>query len=111
MGPTSLESRGPDEPMLKVDPGVAEQPRVTLQPADDLRHIAIVQRAPGSLYDERRPQAERCDLRDARLRERRDESDAVHAGVNVSAEHGIERDRAFEQLRRDGLLIEVARAH
>ena len=92
-----LKTCGFDELGLKRHVGVAQQPRLTLQTADERRQIAVVDRAPDLLHDEHLPQSERCDLRKVRFLESLDERDAVGASVDVFAELGIERDRSFQQ--------------
>ena len=95
--PRSFSVAVSDEPGLKRHVGVTEQPRLTLQPADERRQVAVVDRAPDLLHDEHLPQSELCDLRKVRFLESLDERDAVGASVDVLAELGIECDRSFQQ--------------
>ncbi len=52
-----------DEPSLKLHAGLTEQPRLTLQPADERRQVAIRDRAADLLHDKRLPQSDRCRVR------------------------------------------------
>ena len=54
-GPAIVQGGRPDEPILKVHPVVTEQSRLTLQPADERRHIAIVGTARDLVHDKRDP--------------------------------------------------------
>ena len=80
--------------------GIAQQPRLTLQQADERRQVALLKRALDLPHDEYRPQAERCDLRKVRSVgsiEALDERQPVRESVDVLAELGIDRDGSFQQ--------------
>jgi hypothetical protein len=87
----------PPEPALKVHPVVSEQSRLTLQPADERRHIAIVGTARDLVHDKRDPQSGSGRARSPVFDEVRDEGAAVHAAIDLSAQVGIERDGSLQQ--------------
>src|SRR5262245_29695235 len=87
-----------DEPSLKLHIGLTEQPPLTLQGADERRHIAIVGRAADLLHDKRLPRSGRCRrVRDSRVDKVPDEGAAAHASIDVRAQPGIERDGSLKQ--------------
>ena len=58
-----LKTCGFDEFGLKRHVGVAQQPRLTLQLADERRQVALMKRALDLPHDKHLPQSERRDLR------------------------------------------------
>ena len=58
--PAIVQRCRPDEPGLKPHVGFTEQPRLTLQPADERRQVAIVDRAADLLHDKRLPRSDGC---------------------------------------------------
>ena len=96
--PAIVQRGRPDEPILKLHAVVTEQPRLTLQPADERRHIAIVgtARLTCSMTNAFHGPA-RCRVRSASFDEVLDEGAAAHASIDVSAELGIERDGSLQQ--------------
>ena len=61
----AIVQRGlPDELSLKLHAGFTEQPRLTLQPADERRQIAIVDRALDLLPEKHLPRSGRCGVRE-----------------------------------------------
>ena len=61
--PRSFSVAALDEPSLKPHVRVTKQPRLTLQPADERRQVAIVDRARDLLHDKRLPRSDRCRVR------------------------------------------------
>ena len=91
---------GLDEVGLKRHVGVAQQPRLTPQLADERRQVALMKRALDLPHDKHLPQSERRDLRkvgSVGSIEAPDERQAVRVSVDVLAELGIERDGSFQQ--------------
>ena len=75
-----VERCRPDEPGLKLHVDLTEQPPLTLQCADERRHIAIVGRAADLLHDKRRPRSGGCRrVRDSRVDKVLDEGEAAQA--------------------------------
>jgi hypothetical protein len=93
-----------DEPSLKLDAGFTKQPRLTLQPADERRQIAIVLRAPDLPHDKRLPRSGLVCVQ-SMFDEGLDEGEAaldkararVEASIDLLAEFSIERDRSLQQ--------------
>ena len=108
--PAVVQRGRPDELRLKLHEGFTEQPRLTLQKADERRQVAILDRPADLLHDEtpstaRPPSRARVSVVDEVL----DEGEAPDASIDVCAELGIERDGPFQQERRHGLVLEAAR--
>jgi hypothetical protein len=95
--PTIVQRCRPDEIVLKPHAGFTEQPRLTLQPADERRQIAIVDRALDLLHDKRLPRSDGCRVRRSLVDEVLDEGEAAQASIDLFAELGIERDGSFQQ--------------
>ena len=96
-GAAIVQGRRPDEPILKVHPVVTEQSRLTPQPADERRHIAIVGSARDLVHDKRDPQSGPFRVRSSFFDEVRDEGATAHAVIDASAQVGIERDGSLQQ--------------
>ena len=110
----AIVQRGfPDERHLKLHEGFTEQPRLTLQPADERRQVALVDRPLDLPHDKRLPRSDRSGVREVHrslFDEGLDEGEAAQASIDVCAEVGIERDGSFQQERRDRLVLETAGA-
>ena len=96
--PAIVQRCRPDELSLKLHAGFTEQPRLTLQPADERRQVAIVDRALDLLHDKRLPRSDALSRARGRcFDEVLDEGEAAHAFIDVFAEFGIERDGSLQQ--------------
>ena len=97
----AIAQRGPlDEPDLKVHSGFTEQPRLALQPADERRQVALVDRAHDLLHEKRLPRSGGCGANEGQrslFDQILDEGEAARAAVDVLSEFGIERDGSLQQ--------------
>ena len=121
--PAVVQRRRPDEVRLKLHEGFTEQPRLTLEKANERRQVVIPDwwrhrsrvTTPGRdrpadlLHDETLPQADRRRVPGSVLDEVADEGVAPDTSIDVCAELGIERDATFQQERRHGLVLEAGR--
>ena len=94
--PTIVQRCRTDEPSLKLHVGFTEQPRLTLQAADERLQIAIKDRAADLLHDKRLPQSDCYRVCGSLFDEVLDEVAAAHASIDLFAEFGIERDGSFQ---------------
>src|SRR5215469_11002630 len=110
----AIAQRSPlDETHLKPHAGFTKQPPLALQPADESRQVAVVDRAHDLLHEKRLPRSGRCGVREVQRSlgdEIVEEGEAAHASVDVFAEFGIECDGALQQDGRDGLVLKAAGA-
>ena len=104
--PAVVQRGRPDEVRLKLHEGVTEQPRLTLEQANERRQVAVPDwwrhrgrvTAPGRdrpadlLHDETLPQADRRRVPGPVFDEVADEGVAPDTSIDVCAEPGIERD-------------------
>src|SRR5437667_12591255 len=93
-----------DELILKIHPGVAEQPWLTQEAADERCQVAILNGAADLLHDKRLPQSNRSrvpgdrpDVFCPRFDKGLDEAEASHASIDFCPELGIERNGSFQQ--------------
>ena len=94
--PTIVQRCRTDEPTLKLNVGFTEQPRLTLQAADERLQIAIKDRAADLLHDKGLPQSNCYRVCGSLFDEVLDEVAAAHASIDLFAERGIERDGSFQ---------------
>ncbi len=98
--PAIVQRCAPDELGLKRHIGVAEQPRLTLQPADERRQVARREaRAADLLHDKHLPQSDALRVRDPARVSMKYLTKATRsdASIDVCAEFGIERDGSVQQ--------------
>ena len=100
----SFSAATANHPVLKPHEVVAEQPRLTLQLADERRQVTRMHRCRDLLHDEHLPQSDGCglpgDLANVfgwRVDQGLDEGESADASIDLLAELGIEGDRSFEQ--------------
>src|SRR5262249_29750732 len=95
---------------LKPHEGLTQQPRLTLQVADERVQVVIQDRAFDVLHDKRLPRSDLCRVRGSLLDEVLDEGRASHASIDACAEFGIERDTSIQQKGSHRLVREAAGA-
>ena len=84
-----------DKSNLKPDAGVTKQPRLPLQPVDEGRQVAILDRAHDLLHEERLPRPGGCGPHEAQralFAEVLDEGEAACTPIDVPAEFNVERE-------------------
>ena len=97
----AIAQRGPlDDPDLESHAGLTEQPRFTLEAADERAQVASSDGAHDLFHEECLPRSGRCGAHEVQrslLDEGPDEGEAADAPVDVSAELGVECDASLEQ--------------